>query len=89
MKNCAFQYFNGTSTVVDTDLITMAKAKSLWSDNLPCFIDRLQRGGEPEMAIWIEMKDNTNYHKAHVHVDRDTKTDGIRIWEEKKEFINI
>lgn len=92
-KDCAFQYAyeSGykTNFVEDTELITLDEAKELWEKYLPDFIYRLQRGDEPEMALWVDMKDNTDYHDTLAHANQHTETDGHRLWETKRVYIDV
>jgi len=89
VKDCAFQYAYKKWDVhieKDTDLITLTEAKELYRKYLPDFIRKLQNDQNPEMCIWIEMENNTNYRKSLVHLDANFKTDGTRVWQEKVEI---
>jgi len=94
-KDYAFQYALGdtplgmTSPVIeDTDLITLEEAESLWSKYLPDFIDRMQNEYRPEMVIWSDMKNNTDYHTEYryIHGD-DCEWDGRNLYKVTKELI--
>ncbi len=68
MKNCAFQFATDHRTVaVDTGLITREEADELWEQYLPEFIAAIEASNNPEMALWIDMADGDNYHKAEKH----------------------
>ena len=70
MKDCAFQYATGCGEVLEnTDLVTRADAEELWQKYVPIFKQHLQQGREPEMAIWIDMGSNEDYHTTAVHWD--------------------
>lgn len=92
-KDCAFQYAHDSwpsiKFVEDTPLITLDEAKELWNKYKSDFIDQLEQGTNPEMALWIDMKDNTDYHTALAHVNQHTETDGTNLYETKKEFIKV
>lgn len=93
-KDCAFQYavarqFGGITTFQDTDLITLDEAKELWKKWIPDFIEELQKGNSPEIAIWEDMKDNTDYRKHFLYADASVKTDGRSIWSERREYIEL
>ena len=93
-KNCAFQFatnprWGSVKILEDTDLITLDEAKVLWEKWLPKCIRALEEDDRPEMCIWVEMDSPTNYHKTIAHVTSSTKTDGVRLWEENREFITV
>jgi hypothetical protein len=68
MKNCAFQYATADGNIVkDTDLISRADAEQLWQEHIDLFKSDVEAGKTPEMAIWIDMVSDTNYHKAAIH----------------------
>ncbi len=68
MKNCAFQYATGDGTIVaDTDLITKDDAEEMWKNHIAKFKRHVEEGRDPEMALWIDMKDDTDYHTAEKH----------------------
>jgi hypothetical protein len=68
MKDCAFQYATGDGVVLhDTGLITRVEAEVMWQDNIPTFKDHMERGREPEMAIWINMESEGDFYKKSAH----------------------
>lgn len=94
VKDCAFQYaynsrWRDVQIVEDTDLITLSEAKELWKKYLPDFIKKLEDDERPEMVIWINMKNPTDYHESLEHIQSDVKTDGVRIWREIKEYVEV
>lgn len=88
-KDCAFQYATLSNVFEDTDLITLEEAKALWRKYLPDLIFRLQAVENPEMVIWVEMKDQVDYHKPLVFADSQTQTDGKEIWNLKREYLHV
>ena len=75
-KDCAFQYavankgwLDKSPIIEDTDLITYEEAVKLWNKYLPDFIKRYEDEQSPEMAIWTDMKNNTDYHTDKHHLD--------------------
>ena len=68
MKDCAFQYATGDGEIFeDTDLINRADAEELWQKYIPQFKEHVEEGRNPEMAIWIDMKNNSDYHTDIAH----------------------
>ena len=86
------QYIHETSIVYDTitpdiyedtDLITLSEAKALWNKHKTQFISQLQDdNSSPEMVVWINCKNNTDYATELYYADNDTKTDGKNLWNE-------
>lgn len=95
-KNCMFQYtvtttgfFNDYKKVEDTDLITRDEANALWHKYKPDFIRQLEAEySNPEMGIWIDCKDNTDYHTTVAHLDSDTKWDGRYFYKEIRQNVD-
>jgi hypothetical protein len=67
MKDCAFQYATKYKILIDTDLITRDEADILWGENIADFKRRVERDEDPEMALWINMENPTNYHTTAKH----------------------
>ncbi|MFT5452864.1 MAG: hypothetical protein ACI9N9_002362 [Enterobacterales bacterium] len=67
MKNAMFQYATGNKILVDTDLITLDEAKSLFDEKKSDYIERLGKDEEPEMAIWINCATNSSYSETLKH----------------------
>lgn len=68
MKDCAFQYATADGIIVkDTDLISRADAEQLWQEHIDLFKSDVEAGKTPEMAIWIDMRSNTDYHTTAIH----------------------
>jgi len=79
MKNCVFQYATSDGTIYkDTDLITRDEADALWEETTPDFIDKMEKGMGPEMALWIDMDSSFNYRTTakHWHADDLILIDG-------------
>ena len=79
-KNCLFQYalaqsFNGVKIIEDTDLITRKKAEELWDKYYPDVVEKLENGYEPQMAIWINCKTNTDYNETDANKNIDYRDD--------------
>ena len=60
-KDCAFQYATTREIIADADLITLDEAEALFEKYIPDFMNRLEKDEYPEMAIWVDMKNNTDY----------------------------
>lgn len=72
-KDCAFQYYIGSKRIEDTGLITRKEADELWEKYKPEFImfceTKHQYLEDAEMALWIDMKYETNYQKTAKRVN--------------------
>jgi hypothetical protein len=72
-KDCAFQYYIGSKCIEDTVLITREQADELWEKHKPQFIKFCEAKNEylddAEMALWIDMKSEINYHKTAKRVN--------------------
>lgn len=67
-KDCAFQYATGDGTILEnTDLITLEEANALWDKYVDQYKEHLEHNDDPEMAIWINMKNDTDYHTTARH----------------------
>ena len=68
MKDCAFQYATGDGVIFeDTTLISRAEAEEIWRRYIPQFKDHVEDGRNPEMAIWVDMDNEDNYHATSMH----------------------
>lgn len=81
MKNCMFQYATKNSVYVDTDLISMEEALDHFEKWKGKFKEHLESGLEPEMALWINCRDNSSYGETlhHWHSDEFMVQDGV-LW---------
>lgn len=66
-KNYMFQYATRHKVLADTSLITESEADNLFYKNVEDFKKRLLNDENPEMAIWIDCKDESNYGKTKKH----------------------
>ena len=70
--NCTFQYATGNGVVLeDTRLITRSMATKMWNEYLPTFLEHLEQGKEPEMAVWVDMKSESDFHTTEMHYCAD------------------
>ena len=67
-KECSFQYYDGNEVVYDSDLITIEEAKSLFNKYYENMVQRSRKGWQIEVAIWINMEDNCDYHTTYIHL---------------------
>ena len=82
MKDCMFQFADINETFVDTGLISIEEAVRLWDENKEKFIDLVLNGiSDPGMCIWVNCKDNSDYHKDILHVNSNSIVKGNRIYE--------
>jgi len=68
---CAFQYYARGRMVEDTGLITREEAETLWQNHKEDFKRMVEDEEEAEMALWVEMADDTNYHKTAKNMRAD------------------
>ena len=92
-RNCAFQYakitgeiFRDTKIVCDKTELTLDEAKDLWNQYYPDLAKHIKNGNTGEMVIWINMVNPCSYGESLCHVSTDAESDGISIWETKKEY---
>lgn len=69
IKNCMFQYATRNKVIENTDLITLKEAEVLWDKYQKDIKERWDDFNCPEMCIWIDCLDNTNYHKVEKEID--------------------
>ena len=67
-KDCVFQYATPHYIVENTGLITRDEADALYKKYMPTFIRDTEAGLDPEMCIWIDMKDDCSYDKSVGHI---------------------
>lgn len=68
-KDCAFQYATADGVICeDTNLIDIVQALELWESYKDQFLVDFKEEREPEMAIWIDMKEEGDYHTTLKHV---------------------
>ena len=68
LANCAFQFATNTQNILfDTDSITKAEADKLFDENIEKFKELMDDDQEPEMVVWVNMKDSTSYGDTGRH----------------------
>lgn len=70
-KNCMFQYATRHRVLVDSNLMSLEDANALFDKNIDDYKERLLNGEEPEMCIWINCKNNSDYHETSKHWHSD------------------
>ena len=68
VKHCAFQYYNGYKVVCDKYSLTLEEAKELWNEHYADMVKRTTDGDEIEVAIWINMQNDSDYRETLVHL---------------------
>lgn len=68
-KNCMFQCATKQEIIVDTDLITRPEAEKLWKENYEKIKTKWNNYESPQMCLWIDCKDNTDYHTIDKEID--------------------
>jgi len=93
LKNCAFQYakmagttFVTTKIVEDKTSLTLNEAKRLWNEHYSDAAKWIKGGGTVEMVIWINMETPESYGESLQYISTDAESDGISIWEVKKNY---
>lgn len=77
VKNCAFQYWDGRVMKSDVDNITLDVAKSLFNDFYDDMVCKVMSGEMIEVAIWIDMRDDTDYNKTLIHLFEPEVKNGL------------
>lgn len=92
-RNCGFQYakitgsiFRDTKIVCDESELTLDEAKALWNKYYPDLAKHIKEGNTGEMALWINMIDPHSYGETLQHISTDAESNGVDIWETKKEY---
>jgi len=69
-KDCCFQlYIDGKIT--DSGPITKEEGLMLLMEHKQQFVDACIRGKLAEMALWINMADESSFRETHVHIHSD------------------
>ena len=68
VRHCAFQYYNGYKVVCDKYSLTLEVAKELWNEHYADMVKRTTDGDEIEVAIWINMQNDSDYRETLVHL---------------------
>ena len=79
-KNCAFQYYDGRIVKVDRFSLTLEEAKQLWNDNYEDMVNHVMDGDDIEVAIWINMANDSDYRETLIHLSSPSVKDGT-LWE--------
>jgi hypothetical protein len=69
-KDCAFQYATERRIIEDQSNLTLDEAIALWVKYIDDFQERLE--DSPEMAVWINMKHESDYHTKFKYLCADT-----------------
>ena len=86
-----FQYATTEKIYEDTGLITKEEAYKLWDKYYSEVVRKLQGGEEPQMAIWIKCKNETDYSEKEKEIDyygESEVKDGIVYKKELTKIIN-
>ena len=82
VRNCAFQYYNGRKVVCDEFEITVEEAKELWNKYYDDMVEKTTEDLEIEVAIWINMKNSTDYRETLIHLSAPEVRNG-KLYETK------
>ena len=82
VKHCAFQYYNGRSVVCDRYALTLEEAKELWNEYYTDMVEKTTDGEDIEVAIWINMKDDSDYRETLIHLSAPEVRNG-KLYEPK------
>jgi len=83
-----FGGYGDVEIVENTDLITRKQAEALWDKWFPKVRDQLKDGAEIEMCIWINCKDNYDYHTFVGHINHNCEVDDMgRVWQVKRRLM--
>lgn len=79
-KNCMFQFATTHEIIENTELITLVNAKALWEKNKTKFMKLHGEDSNPEMCIWIDCKDDGDYHSNIWYVDCESIIKGNKVY---------
>jgi len=82
VRHCAFQYYNGTKVVCDKYELTLKEAKKLWNEYYTDMVEKTTDNEDIEVAIWINMQNNSDYRETLVHLSSPEIRDG-KLYEPK------
>ena len=68
VRHCAFQYYNGRKVVCDKYNLTLEEAKDLWNEHYDDMVEKTTDGEDIEVAIWINMQNDSDYLETLVHL---------------------
>lgn len=69
MFQYAYDSFLGVKIVCNTEPQTLEESQKLWDKYYPDCLRKLKEGEKPQMCLWIDCKDNTNYHTVEKEID--------------------
>ena len=76
-NNCSFQYYDGVILVISKDSITLEEAKELWNEYYDNMVENVRLGLNIEVAIWVDMIDNTDYSKHLIYLSSPEELNGV------------
>lgn len=82
-KDCAFQYYNGRTVVSDETNLTLDRAKELWNEHYDDMVVKTREGEEIEVAIWINMENDSDYGDTLIHLCSPNVDDDGELWEKR------
>jgi hypothetical protein len=68
VNNCAFQYYSEYEIVDDKTNLTIEEAKDLWKGYYGDMVEKTEQGKSIEVAIWINMRHESDYRETLVHL---------------------
>ena len=82
VRHCAFQYWNGRKMVKDKSELTLVEAKNLWNEYYSDMVEKTEESDNIEVAIWINMKDESDYQETLIHLSAPEVRNG-KLYEPK------
>ena len=80
-KDCMFQFATKLKTYHDTDLLTATECIELFDSCKSDFLNELELGNEPQMAIWVDCASSQSYGRTMRYWDESNiKVIGGRVW---------
>lgn len=68
IRQCGFQYYDGNKVVCDKYNLTLEEAKQLWNEHYIDMVEKATDSEDVEVAIWINMKDDSDYRETLIHL---------------------
>ena len=89
-RNCAFQYYNGRIVKIDKTDLTLTECKKLWEENYDSIVKNTKDDvNDVEVAIWINMKNNSDYNEKFLHLISPKVDEDGDLWVKKIYTKNI
>ena len=85
VRNCAFQYWNGRKMVADKSELTLDESKELWNAHYADMVKKTEESEDIKVAIWINMKDGSDYRETLIHLISPEVRDG-KLYDEPKYY---